>query len=428
MWNLIQRILDKVRLRLTGMNTLLQNLYVRVTKAKMTNKLLTNGFKMFADTWYWKLTNSMMQTIRDLLTLYRKKTLVAAALRYRNMGKLTVYIGSDSDGSLSKNAKILDENAILLTESNLNCLSANDDLVCYTGIEEIPDPNKLYNILKSADLIVYIAPPSWTDTKYNFFDNFDREIFSSPKYAIDYILIRLLKENKNIQNFDLTSIDSYTNYFDKLEDTRKSENRQIWNAGCSHTYGTGVEKHQRYGHLLSEQLELSISFLARPGGHPEWVADQILRSDIRKDDIIIWGLSNPERYTFWSNSKHDVEFINIARVERGQTPDAMGFYSKKELLKRLTDPTLIYQAVSHVKQVVNFCNKIGAKIMIFGIQTPLDFWYYLSDCNYYNFHLSEDFFQSNFVDLGTDNEHPGPKQHQLYAEFCFNKLKMLGYI
>ena len=353
---------------------------------------------------------------------------MVAVLRYRDMRKLAIYVGSDSDLSLSTIAKRFDQNAFLLTESNLNCLSGNDDLACYTGIEEIPDPNKLYNILKLADLIVYVAPPSWADIKYDLFDNFDREIFSSPKYVTDYILLRLLKENKNVQNFDLISIDSYTNYFDKLEDTRKSENRQIWNVGCSHTYGTGVEPYQRYGHLLSERLKLPVSFLARPGGHPEWVADQILRSDIRKDDIIVWELSNPDRYTFWSNSEYDVEFINIARVERGQTPDAMELYSKKELLKRLTDPTLIYQAITHVKQVVNFCNKIGAKIIIFGIQTPLNFWYYLSDCNYYNFHLPEEFFQTDFVDLGTDNEHPGPQQHRLYAEFCFNKLKSLGYI
>ena len=29
----------------------------------------------------------------------------------------------------------------------------------------------------------------------------------------------------------------------------------------------------------------------------------------------------------------------------------------------------------------------------------------------------------NFIDLGTDNMHPGPKQHQQYAETLYNFIK-----
>jgi lysophospholipase L1-like esterase len=36
-------------------------------------------------------------------------------------------------------------------------------------------------------------------------------------------------------------------------------------------------------------------------------------------------------------------------------------------------------------------------------------------------------FDSDFLDYGSDNCHPGPKTHKLYADMILDKIKKLGW-
>jgi hypothetical protein len=76
------------------------------------------------------------------------------------------------------------------------------------------------------------------------------------------------------------------------------------------------------------------------------------------------------------------------------------------------------------------CEKIGAKLIIIGIHSNLEFLPELT--KHKNFIFFHGRFGVNFtdgwLDLGTDNMHPGPKTHQLYADLIIDKGKELNII
>ena len=93
----------------------------------------------------------------------------------------------------------------------------------------------------------------------------------------------------------------------------------------------------------------------------------------------------------------------------------------------MLDENLSYKASNYIHQVVNFLEKIGSVDYCFiwvmrrilKEQSGL-FMELVKDVP--NFILGVD-SPDEFVDVGTDNQHPGPKQHQVYKNKILNVLK-----
>jgi hypothetical protein len=79
-------------------------------------------------------------------------------------------------------------------------------------------------------------------------------------------------------------------------------------------------------------------------------------------------------------------------------------------------PTQQIQYTKAVKQVVNFCQKIGADLVLANMlcdsKTIVDYLKQLP--NYVG--CCKDVSKLGFIDYGTDDQHPGPLQHQQYAK------------
>lgn len=202
---------------------------------------------------------------------------------------------------------------------------------------------------------------------------------------------------------------------------RVSNSKQLWIAGCSYSHGVGVSKNQRYGQIISDTLKLPVSFLTQGGTSNDWAADQILRSDIRADDIVIWGLTSASRFVFLDQQYHchNVRLENFNNIK-----DLSELVNKKFLVSN----HMIYNTVRSIEHVRNYLNKLSCRFVlaIFPLNTAehdmqiLDYTSKLKDAillfNPANY---------QFIDYGTDNSHPGSKQHAWYAEQI---LKHLGNI
>lgn len=187
---------------------------------------------------------------------------------------------------------------------------------------------------------------------------------------------------------------------------RTTDEPVLWVAGCSFSSSVGVEPNERWGHLVSNHFELPEVNVAQGGSSITFAADQILRSDIKPGDRVCWGLTSIPR----------VDFID----QQGQyhsSPIKMAH--EKNLFKLYTmdyfnSQTQKMQYLKAVKQVVNFCQKIGADLVIANMlcnSRPV------VEClkqlpNYVDLGCDN----LSFIDLGTDGQHPGPKQHQQYAK------------
>lgn len=207
----------------------------------------------------------------------------------------------------------------------------------------------------------------------------------------------------------------------------------LWVAGCSITHGVGVAAHERWGQLVADRLGYNVKFLTAQGASNEWAADQILRADVKSNDIVLWGLTTPNRFLFYSDTGDQLHILSTYYLSN---PD----FSKVIQFERLADNNLAYKTVAYVRQVENFLKKIGctfkcasllpglpdhAKIIQDQLKDNQNFFatYTLADRNEPS--LLERLMPpkvSNFIDIGSDGLHPGPKQHEEYARLFIHSL------
>ena len=186
----------------------------------------------------------------------------------------TMFIG-DASEKLAIEAKKYNKNSFLIDKNNyqsvLSMPSNCEEVVFYTSLEDLVDIDIFYQLALLCNKIFYFRSKNFTTinacvTDFDFSKN--------PTLLVEYSLFKLSKEKEVIGLEDLTY---KTNEFRTLVDSRKTDNPQLWSVGCSHTYGVGVDKSQRYGQLLAEKIQLPVSFLAQDGSSTAWAADQILR-------------------------------------------------------------------------------------------------------------------------------------------------------
>ena len=338
---------------------------------------------------------------------------------------IKIYIG-DINKELADIAMADSPTAVLIDSNNYkNFLTKNIDynIVAYTALGDLPKNLEIvYDILVQADEIIYSPPSCWSDS--GLLD--DADPTASIQGLTENILLKVANQGILVTNIELCYL---KNNLILLKDSRKTDQSQLWSVGCSITHGAGVNPNQRYGQLLADALNLKCSFLTRAGSSIQWAADQIIRSDIRPNDIIVWGLTESQRLTYihknnWLPGVTHSTYKNFQGIDK--------ILPLKELLSENT----LYNNIFAVERVLNFCQKIQVKLYIIGLLDPgPNFLRYIKskkEINITNFPYK---FQGNkdpiipiYEDLGTDGSHPGPKQHQAYADFCQSALKKLNYI
>jgi len=312
---------------------------------------------------------------------------------------LTLFVGDNTEYT-AKCATEHDPLALLIDYANWKKVlqkSSNEiSITGYTSLSDLPkinsDVSVLWELLQIADNIHYVPPVIWSDHTKGF-------SWNSQRTLTEFYLYQCQQSEKNVFGLELEKYQ--TSAYLHLANLRNTDESSLWISGCSISHGVGVNTSERYGALLGKSLSMPTYHLTKEGSSLEWQADQILRSDIRSVDTIIWGLTQEKRapmvyngkITSWpDNTIEDVEY-------------------------RLHE-TRYYKAITSVFQVINFCRKINCQLILLPLicteKLQMDLIH--QHC-YYQLP-----YQINFLDLGNDNLHPGPKQHEFYADFCLNIL------
>lgn len=322
----------------------------------------------------------------------------------------TIFFG-DIQEYLGIMAKEHDSSAYLLNQQNYksfinqtNCINT-----VYTSLGDLPkNLSTVIDILKSADVIFYCPPVQWSDRK-----KLDVTDPTASIQGLSETLLLFVCDHVTVHGLNKI----LTSNFDPipLVDHRKTEHHQLWIAGCSISHGVGVDENERYGHLLAKDLDMPVSFLTRPGSAIDWAADQILRSDIRSDDTVIWGLTEWCRLTHVHQNQ--LLSINVRSYEKCTE------YRQLISIDNLFSHQTLYNHLYSIQQVINYCKKINARLFLVGLlHSNYSLLKFLrSQKNYIHFHYKLDYKDHGllikFIDLGTDLEHPGPKQHCEYKNF-----------
>lgn len=311
---------------------------------------------------------------------------------------ITIYLG-DVTEYLAQVATSADPRAQLINDSNWQNLKPG---TYFTSLGDLKDLKTLGAVLNQATTIVYMPPTIWSDEH--------KGSSAMRDWYEDYL--NVYKFRCTVKNFN--TVCEFDNIL-HLADYRKTNEPQLWIAGCSISHGVGVTQQTRYGQLLSQQLDLKASFLTWPGSSIAWAADQILRSDVQENDVVVWGLTNHRRFTKFNNNR--LQYLTLA------TPTL-----DKSTVNFINSEHTLYRSVISVKQVINFCEKIGARLIIASL---LDTTVVNYIKNFSHLIVLVDFLgrdiQDKFFDLGTDHLHPGSITHKFYADEIYKKIKLTTF-
>lgn len=335
---------------------------------------------------------------------------------------INIYFG-DVNEDLAITAASVDPRAYLIDQSNYLEFINNpptDNVTVYMSLGDLPkNTSEVYRVLDLADNIYFCPPDKWSDNKDIDFSN----IVDSMHGLSECILYNIDQQKNNVYNLDLSKY--HKNLHTALVDSRKTDSQQLWISGCSISHGIGVNLAQRYGQLLADSINLPVSFLTEPGSSISWAVDQLVRSDIRANDIVVLGLTNDSRFPYWTR---DNKVWHVNSNPQGYKSHLPFTNLTTDIINRLiTDDNCFYQSIIKIEQLINFCRKLNIKLLILGLLSSDELGLHFNNTaefiNYKNLKFSD-----NYIDLGTDNQHPGIKQHQLFADYCQLALKKLNYI
>ena len=290
----------------------------------------------------------------------------------------------------------------LLNYKNLDkVISSNECKDYFTSVVDIKFKN-IKKVCDSAKKIVIQDLNLYEMCKHDYTD-------SNFNYNVSILLNFLYKVRHKVSGLNDCLQDISLQKFNSLQNIRNTTENVLWTVGCSFTAGEGVENNQRYGHLLSEYLSIHEINLSRSASCNSWAASQILRSDIKEGDIVVWGLTSLYRGEYsrdWESKP--LMAVNLVK-DYGWNPNYFDSTTNKILYYR------------DILNVINFCKKLDVKLYLINFLenglTPIilkdynNFYDISSSYNGYNHNTRWD-----FVDYGTDNCHPGPKQHKIFAE------------
>jgi hypothetical protein len=300
-------------------------------------------------------------------------------------------------------ANSVPEHAQLLTESNKQLATG----MYYASLADFSSYRSFVDTLDQADHIVYAPPHSWSDQ--------NKQGISYMKIWTEHCLF-YFNDKKLVTGASFaTPVDDQQIL--KLSDTRKSNDQQLWIVGGSNSYGLGVASNERFGQLIADSLKLPVSFLTEIGSSMEWASDQILRSDIRSGDIIIWATVPVSRFPFYCNES--VVHVNVDHYEKNPK-----FNNQVDIDQLGNSNTLLYRPLTSVERVQNMCNKLNIKLVIAGISKHSEYTSHLLKFKNY-IHLAGRFglnVNDEYLDVGDDNFHQGPKMHRWYADQIITKL------
>ncbi len=272
---------------------------------------------------------------------------------------LIVFVG-DTDSSLAQQAQTLYPSAELITEQNCQV----EQGIYYTSLGDFAQQKNLYRLLNRADQLYYCPPVVWSDTV---------DGHSAMQSWTEFYMLYFCSR-KPVHN--ISQLIVQPNLPD-LVDHRQTHAPQVWAVGSDVTAATDLDRESAWSYQLATALKRPLSVLAKPQATVEWCADQILRSDLRAGDVVVWELATVDHIESAVKSTHQV--LALARRQ---------------------NITLIFVGLQHSDLVKYF------------VHLP----------NYFHLYGSVGTFLSAYIDKDSSTLWPGPATHQWYANEIYKKF------
>jgi hypothetical protein len=317
---------------------------------------------------------------------------------------IKIFVG-DTGIYLAELALIENSQAEIILPSTLRKLSEGTYYISLGDFGK--DWELFYHFLVQADSIVYCPPDKWSH----------RDMETWMEKFLSKLSTRIPVSNYSMNILPIPE------FITQTHDTRKSEDPQIWIVGCSISHGTGVDERQRYGQIISDKVQMPVSFLTARGTSIPWASSQVHKADIRSGDILIWGLT--QKHRFFQFSEKGINHITpgcIKSPELVRHLRAPEFDDSKIHLDRLLDEIdSLYQCINLIVEIENYCNNNNIKLILADLFDDNLIRWLGKRKHYISLSTSSFNNNSNYFDFGDDGVHPGLFTHQWYAKCILEK-------
>jgi hypothetical protein len=225
--------------------------------------------------------------------------------------------------------------------------------------------------------------------------------FDSDVYKESRILYRYLCRRELDSNLDITQFTTHPDINSRLPQPT------LWVFGCSHSYGVGLKPGEsNYGQLLSQQLNMPLKSITKPGSSLHWSYRHLFNAPIESQDIVIWQLTTPNRVSTFNG-----EFVQ--EIVLSSSKD-------RKLIDSITKEQLFFNQISLLNTGVRFLRLIGCKFLLISINQFESIYDYVSEYIKYPEYCPS--YGVN-IDKGTDGLHVGPLSHQAIAQSLLNSVQ-----
>ena len=187
--------------------------------------------------------------------------------------------------------------------------------------------------------------------------------------------------------------------------------RQFWAVGCSVTVGVGVALDLTWKECVSRALNLPYTDLCAEGSSILWQSDQICQSAIRQGDLVLWALTTQPRLPVIRNNQ-------LFHLTSGEY-ESQAEINQEFPIDLLLSSSLVYHNIQAVRRADNFCRTVGARLIVQSVIYDVeqaDDLYQITD--FVRVYRGPD----TWIDFGNDRLHPGPRQHQIFADTFFQAI------
>lgn len=288
---------------------------------------------------------------------------------------------------------------LYLTESTFDFRQVNADSVLITEYTE-DLPSCIYHTSLgdlSVDTIIKLS--SQFDVIEFAQQGFDTssDVYKETLLLYQYLTKQHKKTGKSVLQFtDHPGIDT------------RSDQPILWVFGCSHSHGVGLLPHELpYGKLLSQDLNLPLKLITKPGSSLHWSYRHLMNSCIQSQDTVIWQLTTPGRVSQFNG-------LNVEEIVLSNSKN-------RKLIDYMSDNQLYFNHLSLLNTGVRFLRSIGCKFAItaicdFGRMYDYVFEYVKYPEYCYSYGMQ--------IDHGTDGMHVGPLSHKAIAQCLLNHLQL----
>lgn len=347
-----------------------------------------------------------------------------------------IAIIGDTDTSLAAYAKSLYPSAVHITDHqtqnevyfSLGDMAIKDFLAYLLDADQIIYHNKLapwsHADLKSiTEHVLYLIHLIWPTRPINGFDAESFVYVENPICGHDLdSVFRSRVDVQKICRFDTLN-------YHGLMDIRRACAPQIWVAGCSYADGRDLEdRNLRYGQLVANHFRSACSFLTFHGSSLDWAVDQLIRSDIRPDDLVILGITALERYSWFVHDR----LVNM-NAHNVTLQEEKSFYRRM-----LLDDARCQLAERLINQAVAVCAKNQAQLVLIGhlsLSGKTNAEKFRGFLRQHHCYLDIEScmgdrypgqLDSRFnLDLASDGFHPGTQTHAAWAEIIIDFIKSI---